>query len=127
MLLTFSENNNLFSENLKLANTAQAQMSRSGIDLDMLNDLFENQKKLDDAFNSMFDDDDDAFLSDLKVPEVKASNVRTRQRKQQARPLQIEGASQDSFFEKNSHSILRILIPVALEIALICYGIIYFF
>ncbi len=104
---------------------AQAQMSTAAIDLDMLNELFENQKRLDDAFNSMFDDD--AFLSDLKVSETKTSRSRARQ---EMRPLSSKEGFSDAVKEKtidqSSRSILHVLIPVALEIALIVYGILYF-
>jgi hypothetical protein len=85
------------------------------IDLDLLNDLFENQKKLDDAFNSVFDDD--SFLSDLKGIDTNTPSSSAQQKNQ---------ARSDTFVVPESRGMLHMLVPVALEIALICYGISYF-
>ncbi len=94
-------------------------MSTNTIDLDQLNALFENQKRLDAAFDSIFDDD--SFLSELKTLDTaQPSKVKSRS------ATLKEDRFNDNMADSGSWSILRILIPVALEIVAIIYGISYF-
>lgn len=101
-------------------------MTTAAIDIDALNELFDNQKKVDDIFNSMFEDD--SFLSD---PVLTSQDLIFE--------VSVQKRGQDFSFEedllfcnddltsdhKNS-SMLRFVIPVLLEIGLLYYAVMYF-
>lgn len=94
-------------------------MTAIAIDLDMLNELLDNQKKLDDVFDSMFDDD--PFLS------TTASNSHARQNNTQKSKQSFDSSKDFSFnMQEKDQGLARIVIPVVIEIAVICYGIFYF-
>jgi len=82
-------------------------MTAAAIDVNILNDLFDNQKKLDDVFDSLFDDD--SFITLDESTAIIESYT-----------------SFDDIVPQKSRSLTNIIIPVALEIAIIYYGVLYF-
>ncbi len=88
-------------------------MTTAAIDVDLLNELFDNQKKLDDVFNSMFDDD---FFLDEKPP---------KSNQQQINKSLLLNTANDSLI-KEPHGIAHVIIPVVIEVAVISYCIINF-
>jgi hypothetical protein len=87
-------------------------MNTTAIDLDMLNELLENQKKLDVAFNLSFDDD--FFLENPTPLEKPATNNKIT--------FKIEAPTT----KPETRSLAHIIVPVAVEIAAISYSILYF-
>ncbi len=98
-------------------------MNTAAIDLDMLNELFENQKKLDAAFNLSFDDD---FFLDSLTPadKPKISNRQNTQNLNTNKKMtfKIEGSATTP----QTRSLAYFVVPVAVEIAAISYSIINF-
>ncbi len=113
------------------------------LDLDLLNELFDNQKLLDNGSTnsktSIFDDDDlfntpiieeDPFLKDslsFNDPSLGISG------QNDSFDLADFQASQDlnfdfddDMFESKNKNVLTIVVPVVMEIAVISCGIIYF-
>jgi hypothetical protein len=88
-------------------------MTTAAIDTDLLNELFDQQKKLDDIFNSMFDDD---FFLDEKP---------SKSNQQQTNKNLSFNTTNNSLVQKN-HGIAHTIIPVVIEIAIISYCIINF-
>jgi len=88
-------------------------MTTASIDIDTLDKLFDNQKKLDDIFDSIFDDDS---LSSFVTSDE---------------PL-IETSSKDLYSEKallsyheetqKKRNIVHLILPVVIEIAVIYYA-----
>ncbi len=121
-LFTNSDNNKI---NL-IVNAIRARsnnMTTAAIDLDVLNELFDNQKKLDDIFGSLFDDD--SFLS---VSSYDESTYRKSEQKINQATYSKEDFSfntEDEFPQK-SRSIASLVMPVLMEIVIIYYGIMYF-
>ncbi len=95
-------------------------MTTAAIDLDLLNELFDNQKKLDDVFNSMFDDE--AFLN--------ASASDRHNTKNNAHTTQLDHdflpSTQYNADTSKSNHITRIILTIALEVTVISYCIMYF-
>lgn len=81
-------------------------MTSVAIDLDVLDQLCENQKQIDDIVDSLFDED--PFISS-------AATI--------AGPIPFDNIAQKQ--ADNHHSQLNLLFPIALEIAAIYYGIMY--
>ncbi len=95
-------------------------MTAAAIDLDVLNELFDNQKKLDDIFGSLFDDDSCLSASSYDEPTPRESDQKDNQ----------VTYSKDNFadeFTQESRSTLSLVMPVILEIAVIYYGVMYFY
>ncbi|MDF1582384.1 MAG: hypothetical protein RQ733_08380 [Methyloprofundus sp.] len=95
-------------------------MTAAAIDLDVLNELFDNQKKLDDIFGSLFDDDSFLNVSSYDEPTPRSSEKKSSQ----------VSYSEDDYadeFTQGSRSILSLVMPVVMEIAVIYYGIMYFY
>lgn len=95
-------------------------MTAAAIDLDVLNELFDNQKKLDDIFGSLFDDDSCLSASSYDEPTLRRSDQQDNQ----------ATYSKDNFadeFAQESRSTLSLVMPVVLEIAVIYYGVMYFY
>ncbi len=89
-------------------------MNTTAIDLDMLNELLENQKKLDDiAFDLSFEDD--LFLSDFPAPDKQKATYKSTYSVEDT-PLDIP----------KTHSLAYFVVPVSAEIAAISYSIIHF-
>ncbi len=82
-------------------------MTAAAIDVNILNDLFDNQKKLDDVFDSLFDDDSFITLDE-------------------STPIIESYSSFDDIVPQKSRSLTSLVIPIALEIVAIYYGILYF-
>ncbi|BCG62378.1 MAG: hypothetical protein methR_P0019 [Methyloprofundus sp.] len=95
-------------------------MTTAAIDVDLLNELFDNQKKLDDVFNSMFDDD--SFLS--SPASTYSAKSSSRQAKQYDEDFSL--STQNSLGANKTNNITHVVLPVALEIAIISYCIMYF-
>jgi len=96
-------------------------MTAAAIDLDTLNELFDNQKKLDDVFGSLFDDDSCLSASSYDEPTPRRSDQKDNQ---------ATTYSKDNFadeFTQESRSTLSLVMPVVLEIAVIYYGVMYFY
>ncbi|MBE0468554.1 MAG: hypothetical protein IBX55_03495 [Methyloprofundus sp.] len=95
-------------------------MTASAIDLDVLNELFDNQKKLDDIFGSLFDDDSFLSVSSYDEPTLRSSEQKSSQ---------ISYSTDDyaDEFTHGSRSIFSLVMPIAMEIAVIYYGIMYFY
>jgi len=95
----------------------------TAIDVNALDSLFDNQKKLDDIFNSIFDDDLDSAIS-INIPSSTSY--------EQKSSLDIYATDDYSFSTGNEmliqkkQSIPYFIIPVVLEIAALYYGIMYF-
>ncbi|WP_174483178.1 hypothetical protein [methanotrophic endosymbiont of Bathymodiolus puteoserpentis (Logatchev)] len=96
-------------------------MTAAAIDLDVLNELFDNQKKLDDVFGSLFDDD--SFLNVSSYDEV---TPRSSEQKSNQSTYTTDNNTMDEFIPE-SRSILSLATPVIIEIAIIYYGIMYFY
>ena len=100
-------------------------MTTATIDLDTLNDLFENQKKLDDIFSSIFDDD--SFLSNsisLNDQPLGSSGQKSSQDLHSNEDLSFK--AEDKTFVQKKRSITHLIMPVVIEIAVIYYGMMYF-
>ncbi len=95
-------------------------MTTAAIDIDTLNNLFDNQKKLDDIFNSMFDNDD--TLIDSSVSH-KAQTVELNAQVYDEITLNFD----NDLYEPQKRNIVYLIFPVVLEIAALYYGIAYFF
>lgn len=89
-------------------------MTTAAIDIDILDELFENQKKLDDVLNSFFDDD--SFLTSLDDDNVSETSPQ--------KDFSLD--SDDQLLDQENHSIFRIIVPLVVEIAAIYYGVTYF-
>lgn len=83
-------------------------MTSATIDLDTLNDLFENQKKLDDILSSFFDDD--SALSTTLSNEQKSTNNLYSNDDFSFNPT-------DKTTVKTKQNIVYFVLPVVFEIA----------
>jgi len=84
------------------------------IDVNTLDSLFDNQQKLDDVFNSIFDEDP---MNELITEKVILNN-------QFDDDWSIK--PDDTVYAQETHNISYFLIPVIIEIAAIYYGIMFF-
>ena len=82
-------------------------MTTLAIDLDELDQLCENQKKLDDIFDSLWDDDP---LMSSSMPVIEHTQI---------------NADAQALAQKDQ-ALRNLLLPVLLEIAAIYYGIVHF-
>ncbi|MCK5122230.1 MAG: hypothetical protein KAQ91_09610 [Methylococcales bacterium] len=102
-------------------------MTTATIDLDTLDKLFDNQKKLDDIFSSFFDDDD-CFL-DSPIPSHNNQALENSSQKNNQDIYSTENLSfhaEDNYFIQKKRSVTSFLLPLVLEVAAIYYGIVYF-
>jgi len=99
-------------------------MTAAAIDLDTLNELFDNQKKLDDIFGSLFDDDSCLTASSYDEPTPRRSG-QTSSSASYSRDSSTFNTADE--FTQDSRSILSLVMPVAVEIAVMYYGIMYFY
>ena len=100
-------------------------MTTATIDLDTLDKLFDNQKKLDDVFSSFFDDD---FL-DSPTPSYNNQAFENSSQKNSQDVHSTENLSfhaEDNYFIQKKRSVTSVLLPLVLEVAAIYYGIVYF-
>lgn len=98
------------------------KMTAAAIDLDTLNELFDNQKKLDDVLNSMFDDE--TFLSSLSYSD-QAPEPKGQKSHQSFQANEDWSYDSDEFSVKKSRGVTYFVI-VAVEIVAISYGILHF-
>ncbi|NOQ17178.1 MAG: hypothetical protein GQ581_08975 [Methyloprofundus sp.] len=94
-------------------------MTTAAIDLDMLNELLDNQKKLDDIFSSAFDDD--SFLSSPMSP-----NKHELGKTGQKGSPSVQYNTETSVLTQQSRNTTYLVLPVLLEIAVIYYCIMNF-
>ena len=99
-----------------------SDMTTAAIDIDILDELFENQKKLDDVLNSFFDDDSFFSSTDDIVPVT--SPQKDSLTFQADEDFSLD--SDDKYLDQKSRSIFHIIIPLIMEIVAIYYGIMYF-
>ena len=93
-------------------------MATAAIDLDMLNELFDNQKNLDDILN------EDFFLDSSILVDDEESETSTLKDIQFNKDMLSN--SENKYFLQDGRRIIKLLVPVILEIAIISYGITYF-
>ncbi len=98
-------------------------MNTAAIDLDMLNELFENQKKLDAAFNLSFDDD--LFLDSL-TPDDRPKTSHRQNTRNINTNKKMTFKIEDPAATQKTRGLAYIVVPVAVEIAAISYSIIHF-
>ena len=98
-------------------------MTTVAIDSDTLNILFDNQKKLDDIFDSMFDED--LLISSSTSFNDKA--VDNAQNKNHCSEDLSFNSDDDELFVKKRRSVISLVTPVVMEIALIYYAIMLFY
>jgi len=93
-------------------------MTVSTIDLNALNELLDNQKKLDAIFNSAFDDD--SFLDSAMSINNQGYSKSSHKNSMRA------GHTEADVLVQKSRSAAHIIMPVLLEIAVIYYCIMTF-
>lgn len=93
------------------------------LDLDLLDELFDNQKKLDAAL------DEDFFIGSPMLFEEKGDSSQKSNLGFGEAYLKDDFVFDfdDSLFDKESRSIYSVVVPVVLEIAIIAYGLMYFY
>ena len=100
-------------------------MTTAAIDLDALNELFDNQNKLDDVFSSIFDED--SFLSSsmsFNDHALGSSGQKGNQDLNSNEDLSFN--TEDKTFVQKKRNITYFVMPVVVEIVAISYGIMYF-
>ncbi len=98
-------------------------MTAATIDLDTLNNLFDNQKKLDDIFDLMFDED-------LLINSSTSFNDKALGNAQEVGHYSEElsfNPEEDDFFVQKKRSAIGFVMPVVMEIAAMYYIIMLFF
>jgi hypothetical protein len=96
-------------------------MATVAIDIDILNELFDNQKNLDDILN------DDFFLESSILVEDQASETSDLKDDLDIQfNKDISFNSESKYFLQGSRRIFRLLVPVILEVAVIFYCVSYF-
>jgi hypothetical protein len=99
-------------------------MTAAAVDLDLLNELFDNQKKLDDLFSL----DDDSFLKSMSfgTNALKSSELNGEANIVNIPPEDLSFNSDDLIFNQKKRSTASFIIPLIVEIAIIVGAIIYF-
>ncbi|OAI16095.1 hypothetical protein A1359_08745 [Methylomonas lenta] len=90
-------------------------MYTAAIDGNVLNGLFDNQKKLDDLFDSIFDDDN-YFISSVSSASSAESRYSTEY---QCSPS--PGRVTEALLEMKNRSPYFFMLPIALEVAVIYF------
>ncbi len=99
-------------------------MTTAALDLDALNNLLDNQKKLDDVFSSIFDDDN--FLSSSIFDEKEFEDNDQEYSQDLYTNEDLSFNTEDKDFFHNKRSLTNFLIPVVLEVGVIYYCLINF-
>ena len=100
-------------------------MTSAAVNLDALNELFENQNKLDDIFNSIFDED--FFLSSSMSSNDHELGSRDQESSQDLNSNEdLSFNADDRTFVQKKQSITYFIMPVVVEIVAVSYYIIYF-
>jgi len=97
-------------------------MNAAAIDVDTLNNLFDNQKKLDDIFNSIFDNEDTIVSSSVSSNNQSQSSVQANSQDifyQDEFTLEFD----NEVYVPQKRNALYMVLPVVLEIAAIYYGV----
>jgi len=98
-------------------------MTAAAIDLNILNELFDNQKKLDDIFGSFFDDE---FLLSASSYDEPTPRKYAQESNQTSDSVAVSSVNTEDEVTFKSRNILSLVIPVLGEIVIIYYGIMYF-
>ena len=98
-------------------------MTTAAIDLDMLNELLDNQKKLDDVFGA---DDDFFFGSSMAMDDIEPEPSEQSDASGYNSYGELSFESEDEFVVQKSRNIIYVIMPVVVELALIYYGVTYF-
>lgn len=106
-----------------MVNHMKTSATTTTIDSNMLDELLENQKKLDDIFSSIFDDED-PFLTSAKHRTLESNTQRSQA---YGSNEDLSFSTKDDFFiQQKDRNIAHFIMPVALEIAVIYCSIMYF-
>ncbi len=102
-------------------------MTATAIDVDALNSLFDKQKKLDDIFSSMFEDEGSLFNNSTSNNEqsFKSNSWEDDQGFHFDEDLSFD--HRDETLVDKKKNIIYLALPLALEIAAIYFGISYFY
>lgn len=96
-------------------------MGTTAIDIDMLNELFDNQKNLDDIFNEDFFLDSSMTITgdthDTSTPE-ESFDINFNEN--------VSSNPKNKYLSQGNQRIVNLLVPVILEVAVISYCIMYF-
>ncbi len=108
----------------EIKNKRVDNMTAAAVDLDLLNELFDNQKKLDDLFSL----DDDSFLKSMSfgTNALKSSELNGEANIVNIPPEDLSFNSDDLIFNQKKRSTASFIIPLIVEIAIIVGAIIYF-
>ena len=93
-------------------------MSTIAIDRNTLNELFDNQKKMDDLFDTVFDDDNFFIHSSSSIFESESHNDIFED---EGKLFSVEENDDESVLATTKHNSFYFLFPVMLEIAAIYY------
>ena len=99
-------------------------MTTVAIDINTLNELFENQSKLDDIFDSFFDEE--SFLGSSMSNNNQKSESSAQINSQEVDYNDDLLFAKDMGFAQEKRSITSIVMPVVLEIVTIYYCFTYF-
>lgn len=101
-------------------------MNSTTIDASALNSLFDKQKKLDDIFSSMFEEDEFNFINNSvsNNDQVIESSSWDDDKSPYNEDLSIN--SRNDTLEQKKQSITHIVLPLVLEITAIYYALSYF-
>lgn len=101
-------------------------MNTTAIDASALNSLFDKQKKLDDIFSSMFEEDEFNFINNSvsNNDQVIESSSWDDDKSPYNEDLSIN--SRNDTLEQKKQSIIHIVLPLVLEITAIYYALSYF-
>ncbi len=95
-------------------------MATTAIDLDMLNELFDKQKSLDDIFN------EDFFLEGSMLFDDQVSETSNMQESQDFLSNDdLSFNTENKFILQKSRSVIYFIVPLIMEVAVISYGIFY--
>ncbi len=96
-------------------------MTSVAIDVNMLNELFDNQKNLDDIFNDDFIFDSSSFIDEYAYEtDIISDDVENHLNKD------TSSNSEQKYFLQNYRRAISVYMPVVLEIVVISYCIAYF-
>jgi hypothetical protein len=96
-------------------------MGTVAIDIDMLNELFDKQKNLDDILN------EDFFLdSSILIDDKASETIPLKDNLDIEFNKEMSSGSENKYFFQNSPRIIRLIVPIILEVAVISYCITYF-
>ena len=100
-------------------------MTSAAIDLDTLNELFETQKKLNDVFNSVFDED--YFLISSRSSNDHELGSRDQKSSQDLNSNEdLSFNAEDRTFVQKKRRKTYFIMPVVVEIVAVSYCIFYF-